>query len=50
MREDLTAVFALLADGTLRPQVAAEIPLAEASAAMRLAESGTVTGKVVLVP
>ncbi|MEV6604040.1 medium chain dehydrogenase/reductase family protein [Kutzneria sp. NPDC051319] len=50
LREDLTAVFALLADGTLRPQVAAEIPLAEASAALRLAESGTVTGKVVLVP
>jgi NADPH:quinone reductase-like Zn-dependent oxidoreductase len=50
LRQDLTEVFALLADGTLRPQVAAEIPLADASKAMRLAESGTVTGKVVLVP
>jgi NADPH:quinone reductase-like Zn-dependent oxidoreductase len=50
LRQDLTQVFALLADGTLRPQVAAQLPLAEASAAMRLAESGTVTGKVVLVP
>jgi NADPH:quinone reductase-like Zn-dependent oxidoreductase len=50
LRQDLTEVFALLADGTLRPQVAARIPLAEAARAMRLAESGTVTGKVVLVP
>jgi NADPH:quinone reductase-like Zn-dependent oxidoreductase len=50
LRQDLTEVFTLLADGTLRPQVAARIPLAEAPRAMRLAESGTVTGKVVLVP
>jgi len=50
LRQDLTEVFELLADGTLRPQVAARIPLAEAAKAMRLAESGTVTGKVVLVP
>ena len=50
LRQDLAEVFALLADGTLRPQVAAQLPLAEASAAMRLAESGTVAGKVVLIP
>ncbi|HEY0497620.1 MAG TPA: medium chain dehydrogenase/reductase family protein [Kutzneria sp.] len=50
LRQDLTEVFTLLTDGTLRPQVAARIPLAEAARAMRLAESGTVTGKVVLVP
>ncbi|MEV8517389.1 medium chain dehydrogenase/reductase family protein [Dactylosporangium sp. NPDC051484] len=50
MREDLTRVFALLADGSLTAQVAARIPLHRAPEAMRLAESGTVAGKVVLVP
>ncbi|GAA2366126.1 medium chain dehydrogenase/reductase family protein [Dactylosporangium salmoneum] len=50
MREDLTRVFARLADGTLTAQVAARVPLRDAAEAMRLAESGTVTGKVVLVP
>ncbi|WP_431958004.1 medium chain dehydrogenase/reductase family protein [Nocardia lijiangensis] len=47
--EDLGSVFALAVHGTLRPQVAARIPLTEAARAMALAESGTVTGKVVLV-
>jgi NADPH:quinone reductase-like Zn-dependent oxidoreductase len=47
---DLGAVFALLAEGSLRPQVAARVPLEQVANAMRLAESGTVTGKVVLVP
>ena len=50
LREDLTAVFGLLADGAITAQIAARIPLTEASEALRLAESGTVTGKVVLVP
>ncbi len=50
LREDLGQVFALLADGTLTAQVAARMPLAAAAEAMRLAESGTVTGKVVLLP
>ena len=50
LREDLTEVFKLLADGTLKAQVAARIPLADAPAAMKLAESGTVAGKVILVP
>lgn len=50
LREDLTAVLALLADGTLRPQVAARMPLTEIHAAVRLAESRTIVGKVVLVP
>jgi NADPH:quinone reductase-like Zn-dependent oxidoreductase len=50
LRDDLTKVFSLLADGTLRAQVAARIPLADAPAAMKLAESGTVAGKVILVP
>lgn len=47
---DLGEVFALLAEGRLEPQVAARIPLSRAADAMRLAESGTVAGKVVLVP
>ncbi|MFI7529050.1 medium chain dehydrogenase/reductase family protein [Nocardia salmonicida] len=47
--EDLTKVFALAAAGTVTAQVAARIPLTDAARAMELAESGTVTGKVVLV-
>ncbi|MGQ4389392.1 medium chain dehydrogenase/reductase family protein [Streptomyces sp. SAS_270] len=50
LRTDLGRVFALLADGTITAQVAARIPLSQAAEAMRLAESGTVTGKVILVP
>lgn len=50
LAEDLTAVFGLAASGTLQPQVAARLPLTEAAKALTLAESGTVTGKVVLVP
>ncbi|MEU4742329.1 medium chain dehydrogenase/reductase family protein [Actinosynnema sp. NPDC023658] len=50
LAHDLGALFALLADGSLRPQVAARVPLERAADALRLAESGTVTGKVVLVP
>lgn len=47
---DLGEVFALLARGSLRARVAARVPLEQVADAMRLAESGTVTGKVVLVP
>lgn len=50
LTEDLGAVFELAAAGALRAQVAARIPLTEAARAMELAESGAVTGKVVLVP
>jgi NADPH:quinone reductase-like Zn-dependent oxidoreductase len=50
LAEDLTRVFQLLADGVLTPQVAAEFPLTEAAAALALAESRTVAGKVILVP
>ena len=50
LAEDLTRVLGLLADGTLRPQVAARVPLSQAARALELAESGTVAGKVVLVP
>lgn len=49
-RTDLGEIFVRLADGRLRPQVAAELPLEQAAEALRLAESGTVVGKVVLRP
>jgi NADPH2:quinone reductase len=50
LREDLTTVLRLLADGVLAAQVAARFPLSEAGSALALAESHTVTGKVVIVP
>ncbi|GAA5046698.1 medium chain dehydrogenase/reductase family protein [Nocardia callitridis] len=50
LREDLTKVFGLVADGVLVPQIAAEFPLSQAGAALALAESHTVAGKVVIVP
>lgn len=50
LAEDLTQVLRLVADGTLTPQIAARIPLTDAAAALALAESRTVLGKVVIVP
>jgi NADPH:quinone reductase-like Zn-dependent oxidoreductase len=50
LREDLTSVLRLLADGVLTAQVAARFPLSEAGSALTLAESRTVAGKVVIVP
>jgi NADPH:quinone reductase-like Zn-dependent oxidoreductase len=50
LREDLTTVLGLLADGVLTAQVAARFPLSEAGSALALAESRTVSGKVVIVP
>ena len=47
---DLTALLGLLAEGAITPHIAARFPLREASAAMTLAESRTVQGKVVIVP
>ncbi|WP_406142054.1 medium chain dehydrogenase/reductase family protein [Streptomyces sp. NBC_01089] len=49
-RTDLIQVLELLADGSLTAPVAARIPLDRAAEALRLAESGTVSGKVVLTP
>ena len=46
----LTEVFSLLAKGRIHAQVARRMPLEQAAEAMRLAESGTIVGKVVLVP
>ncbi|MFF7456969.1 medium chain dehydrogenase/reductase family protein [Kitasatospora sp. NPDC008115] len=50
LRADLTAVFGAVARGDVIARVAAELPLTDAAVALRLAESGTVSGKVVLVP
>ncbi|QEU80802.1 medium chain dehydrogenase/reductase family protein [Streptomyces subrutilus] len=50
LRADLTQVLTALQRGEITAKVAAEIPLARVAEAMRLAESGTVAGKVVLVP
>ncbi|MFE9647696.1 medium chain dehydrogenase/reductase family protein [Streptomyces sp. NPDC006365] len=49
LRADLSQVFAALERGEVTAQIAAELPLTRVAEAMRLAESGTVTGKVVLV-
>ncbi|KQO64416.1 medium chain dehydrogenase/reductase family protein [Curtobacterium sp. Leaf261] len=48
--QDLAAVLGLLAEGAIVPAVAARFPLEEISSAVELAESGTIRGKVVLVP
>lgn len=50
LRHDLTEVLRAMANGDITAQVAARFPLARAADALRLAESGTVTGKVVLLP
>ena len=49
-RDDLTKVFNLMRRGDITAQIAATFPLSEVAAAMTLAESRTVRGKVVLVP
>ncbi|MFF6959216.1 zinc-binding dehydrogenase [Streptomyces sp. NPDC008317] len=48
LRADLTEVFAALQRGDVTARVAAQLPLARVAEAVRLAESGTVAGKVVL--
>ena len=50
LHQDLGTVLGLLADGVLTAEIGAGFPLTEVSAAMELAESHTVRGKVVLVP
>ncbi|MEU0677629.1 medium chain dehydrogenase/reductase family protein [Streptomyces sp. NPDC006172] len=50
LRADLTEVFAALRRGEVTPRIAARLPLTRAAEALRLAESGTVAGKVVLTP
>lgn len=48
LRADLSEVFAAVERGDVVARIAAEYPLTRAAEALRLAESGTVTGKVVL--
>jgi NADPH:quinone reductase-like Zn-dependent oxidoreductase len=50
LREDLTSLLNLLSKGAITPSIAARFPLTDAGAAMVLAESRTVFGKVVLMP
>ncbi|MFJ9896582.1 medium chain dehydrogenase/reductase family protein [Streptomyces sp. NPDC091280] len=50
LRTDLAQVFAAVERGEVTPRIAARLPLARVSEALRLAESGTVAGKVVLTP
>jgi NADPH:quinone reductase-like Zn-dependent oxidoreductase len=47
---DLGEVLALVAAGAVRPRIADRIPLPEVSRALRLAESRTTVGKIVLMP
>jgi len=50
LEHDLGRVLALVADGSITPRIAARFPLVEASAALALSESRTVSGKVLLLP
>ena len=50
LRTDLTQVFAALQRGEVTARIAAQLPLTRVADALRLAESGTVAGKVVLNP
>lgn len=50
LRQDLGSVLSLLRDGVITAHIAARYPLTDAAAAMQLAESRTVLGKVILQP
>lgn len=50
LRDDLTAVLALVRDGRVEARVAGRFALEDAAAAMRAAERGGLTGKVLLLP
>lgn len=50
LEEDLDCIFELLRQGTITANIAARFPLTEASAALALAESRTLNGKVILLP
>jgi NADPH2:quinone reductase len=52
LRADLTYLFGLLRDGAVTAMIAARYPLAEAAAALELAESSgrTALGKIILEP
>ncbi|HMK28535.1 MAG TPA: zinc-binding dehydrogenase, partial [Terriglobales bacterium] len=48
-REDLSALFGLLAEGKIKPIVSERLPLRQARIANQLIEKAAVTGKVVLL-
>ena len=50
VRADLGQVLGLLARGEITAQIAGRFPLSRAAEALRFAEAGGVTGKVVIVP
>src|SRR3954469_1178880 len=50
LREDLGHVFELLCDGAITPQIAARFGLEHAAEALRFAEAGGNTGKVLIFP
>ena len=50
LREDLGQVLELLRDGAIEPQIAARFGLEHAAEALRFAEAGGFTGKVLLLP
>lgn len=50
LEEDLGHVFDLLRTGTITANIAARFPLTEAAAALELAESRTLNGKIILLP
>ena len=43
-------MLTLLADGTLKANIAARFPLDDVAAALTLAESRTVNGEIILLP
>jgi len=49
-REDLTYLFTRLAQGQLRPVIAARLPLEEVVRAHQQVEQAAVQGKLVLIP
>lgn len=50
LHHDLAELFALLADGTLTATIDSTYPLTDAGAALRRAETGGITGKIILIP
>ena len=49
-REDLTQLIALLAEGKIKPVIAARLALEEVAHAHELLEHGQIQGKLVLLP
>lgn len=49
-KQDLEALFSLLASGAIQPRVAERVPLAEVAQAHRRIEAGGLQGKLVLCP